>query len=97
MHSAAQQLEAADALAELWKGLLPEQELPDRAQFLTWAAMCPEETAVFALNRAARKARNQKIAGDPLDGERLGRYITGIIRNEREGRHIFNNEGRNAA
>lgn len=97
MNNAAQQLKCADNLTELWKGLFPEDQIPDRTQFLTWAGMCSEETAAFAFNRAARKARNQKQAGTPLDGNRLGRYITGIIRNEREGRHIFNNERRNIA
>jgi hypothetical protein len=96
MSNAMQQLRSADSLAELWRGLLPDYELPSREQFLTWAAMCSEDTAVFALNRAARKARNQKQTGIPLDGERLGRYVTGIICNERDGRHIFN-ERRNAA
>lgn len=86
---AAQQLTAANNLAELWRGLLPDHQQPSRAQFLTWAGMCSEETAAYALNRAARKAQRQKMAGTPMDGERLGRYITGIMRNERDGRHQF--------
>ena len=88
--NATQQLEAANNLAELWAGLLPEYQLPSKAQFLTWAQMCPEETAVYALNRAARKARKQELSGDRLGPERIGRYVTGIICNERAGRHIFN-------
>lgn len=84
MQNAAQQLRAADTLTELWKGLLPDYEAPGRAQFLTWAEMVTEETAAYAINRAARKARREVMTA-----ERLGRYITGVMKNEREGRHVF--------
>lgn len=87
--NAAQQLQTADNLAELWAGLLPDYRLPSRSQFLTWAAMCSEEVATYALNRAARKAHKQQEAGAPLDADALGRYLTGIMRNERDGRHEF--------
>lgn len=83
-YSAAKQLEAADSLTALWKGLLPDHALPSRAQFLTWAAMASEETATYAINRAARKVRRVS-----MDADRLGRYISGIVLNERDGRHIF--------
>ena len=84
--NATQQLETADNLSALWRGLLPDHELPSRGQQLTWAAMVPEATAVYALNRAANKVRRE-----PMTADRLGRYISGIIRNERAGRHMFNN------
>jgi hypothetical protein len=56
--------------------------------------MGSEELAAYALNRAARKARRAQTAGNPMDDERLGRYVSGIIRNEREGRHTFATEER---
>jgi hypothetical protein len=85
MHnSAAQQLEAANNLAELWRGLLPDYDLPSRSQFLTWAGMVPEETAAYAINRAANKVRRV-----PMNADQLGWYTTGIMLNEREGRHAF--------
>ena len=94
--AAQQQLDEASSLSELWKGLLPQYEIPSRAQFLLWAAMCPGETAVYALNRAARKAWRARMAGTPMGVEHIGRYITGIIRNERDGRHVFNTPRREA-
>lgn len=97
MSNAMQQLNTADALTELWKGLLPDYDVPSRMQFLTWASMCSEDVAAHALNRAARKAQRQQLAGEPLDSERLGRYATGVMRNERDGRHKFTSERRNAA
>ena len=88
MRSAAQQLESADNLMELWEGLFPDYALPTRTQFLNWAEMCTEQIAAYAFNRAARKAQKQKDT-DPLSPERLGRYITGIIVNQRDGKHVF--------
>lgn len=82
--SAAKQLEVAANLEALWKGLFPTHNCPDRLQFLTWASMSPEDTAVYAFNRAARKVQRES-----MDDEQLGRYISGIVRNEREGRRIF--------
>lgn len=73
------QFEVADGLAKLWKGLLPSHTLPSRSQFLQWSAMGPETLAVYALNRAARKALREGF-----DAERVGRYVTSIIRNERD-------------
>jgi hypothetical protein len=84
-----QQLRAADALTELWKGLLPDDEAPSKTQFLTWAAMCSENIAAYALNRAARKAYRLRAAGSLWTSEQLGRYVTSIMKNERDGRHIF--------
>lgn len=84
--NATQQLETADNLSALWRGLFPDHELPSRGQLLTWAAMVPEATAVYALNRAANKVRRE-----PMTADRLGRYISGVIKNERAGRHTFNN------
>jgi hypothetical protein len=46
--------------------------------------MSPEDTAVYAFNRAARKVQRE-----PMDNEQLGRYISGVMRNERDGRHVF--------
>lgn len=97
MNNAREQLKAADALTQLWTGLFPDYELPSRAQFLTWSSMCPEEIAAHAFNRAARKALRQRLSGSPLSPERLGRYISGIIVNERNNRHCFSPlEGRAA-
>lgn len=87
-NSAAQQLESADNLQELWEGLLPNITAPDRCQFLRWADLCSERVAAYAINRAARKALRQQTT-DPLDTDRLSRYVTGIIVNERENRHTF--------
>jgi hypothetical protein len=89
MFNATQQLRVADNLAQLWVGLMADYEAPSRAQFLEWAGMAPEETAVYVLNRAARKDRRERQKGLPMDSERLGRYVTGTLRNEREGRHTF--------
>ncbi len=82
--NATKQLEIANNLTELWAGLLPDYDLPNRGQFLTWAAMTSEETAAYALNRAASKVRRT-----PMTSDQLGRYVSGIMRNEREGRHVF--------
>lgn len=90
MNNAAQQLRVADNLTDLWTGLLPDYPAPTRAQFLEWAGMASEEIASHAVNRAARKARReQQQTRVPMTAERLGRYVTGIVRNEREGRHNF--------
>ncbi len=86
---ASQQLEVAANLETLWKGLFPLHACPDRLQFLTWASMSPEDTAVYAFNRGARK-----IQREPMNDEQLGRYISGIMKNEREGRYVFNNAPR---
>lgn len=88
LNSAAQQLESADNLTELWEGLLPEYNVPSRAQFLNWAEMCSEQIGAYAINRAARKAHRQKDT-DPMDGERLSRYITSIMVHERDGNRTF--------
>lgn len=84
MYNAAQQLEVAANLESLWKGLFPRNDSPGRLQFLAWASMCPEDTAVYAFNRAARKLRRELMTD-----EQLGRYITGVLKNERDGRHAF--------
>jgi hypothetical protein len=89
MMDAAQQIRAADDLMALWRVLLPEHKEPGQAQLLAWIGMHSPETAAFALNRAARKARRQQSDGTPMDSEHLGRYITGVVRNQRDGRHIF--------
>jgi hypothetical protein len=89
--NAAQQLETADNLSTLWRGLFPDHQLPSRGQLLTWAAMVPEATAVYAFNRAANKVRRE-----PMTADRLGRYISGIITNERAGRHTFVNAATSA-
>lgn len=47
------QLDFADALAELWKGLLPNADLPSRQQFLMWADLAPENIVTFAFNKVA--------------------------------------------
>jgi len=73
------QFEVADGLEKLWQGLLPNHPLPSRSQFLQWSAMGPETTAVYALNRAARKALRENFNAD-----RVGRYVTSIIRHERD-------------
>lgn len=78
-YDATRQLEVADNLAKLWAGLLPNHDVPSRSQFLQWAAMGPEATVVFAINRAARKALREGF-----DIDRIGRYVTGIIRRERD-------------
>jgi hypothetical protein len=83
--NAAKQLEIADTLTRLWEGLFPQYELPSRVQFLTWSVMTTAETAAYAFNRAARKVRHES-----MDADQLGRYVSGIMRNEREGRHKFN-------
>lgn len=95
--NATQQLETAESLTKLWRGLLPDYEPPSRVQFLTWAAMCSETIAAHALNRAARKAQRQRAAGMPMAPEQLGRYVTSVMRNERDGRHTFTNERHTAA
>jgi hypothetical protein len=82
--AAQQQLEIAANLETLWKGLFPSHDCPGRLQFLTWASMYSEETAVYAFNRACRKVQRE-----PMDDEHLGRYISGIMKNERDGRHVF--------
>lgn len=69
----------ADNLAKLWQGLLPDHQVPRRSQFLQWAAMAPETTVVYALNRAARKALREGF-----DADSVGRYVTGVIRHECE-------------
>jgi hypothetical protein len=81
---ASQQLEVAANLEVLWKGLFPNHSCPGRLQFLTWVSMSPEDTAVYAFNRAARKVQRE-----PMDEEQLGRYISGVMKNERDGRHVF--------
>ena len=86
---ASQQLEVAASLEALWKGLFPRHPCPDRLQFLTWASMSPEDTAVYAFNRAARKVQRE-----PMDNEQLGRYVSGIMKNEREGKHVFDSRSR---
>lgn len=73
------QFEVADGLTKLWKGLLPNYPIPSRSQFLQWSAMGPETTAVYVLNRAARKALRENFNAD-----RVGRYVTSIIRHERD-------------
>lgn len=88
--NATQQLKAADNLMALWQGLLPGYEAPPRSQFAMWAGMVSESDCAYALNRAARKALKQALAGQPLDSERIARYLSGIILNERAGRHKFN-------
>ena len=82
--SAAKQLEVAANLERLWAGLFTGHTLPSKRQFLTWASMSGESTLVYAFNRASRKASRE-----PMDADQLGRYISGIARNEREGRHVF--------
>jgi hypothetical protein len=82
--NATKQLELADTLTILWRGLFPDFETPAQTQFLTWAATASESTTAYAFNRARSKSRRQ-----PMTADQLGRYISGILRNEREGRHIF--------
>jgi hypothetical protein len=46
---------------------------------LQWSAMGPETTVAYAINRAARKALREGF-----DAERVGRYVTSVIRHECE-------------
>lgn len=78
-YDATRQFEVADNLTKLWSGLLPNYEVPSRSQFLQWSAMGPETTVAYAINRAARKALREGF-----DAERVGRYVTSVIRHECE-------------
>jgi len=86
--NSAEQLETADNLQELWEGLLPGFPVPLRSQFLRWTEICSDRIVTYAINRGARKALRQQET-DPMTADQLGRYITGIIVNEREGNHRF--------
>ena len=78
------QLELAANLSKLWKGLLPESEVPTQAQFLRWAGFAPEWMLVDSINRAARKMRDERSA------DRIGRYVSGILRNRVRGLESYN-------
>ena len=89
MMDATQQISAANSLMELWQGILPDYETPEKGQFLAWVGMHSPETATFAINRVGRKVRKMREAGVPMDIEHIRRYVTGVVRNQRDGRHVF--------
>lgn len=88
-YNATRQLEVAKNLEALWTGLLPDHQVPSRSQFLQWSAMAPETTVVSAINRAARKALRERF-----DADRIGRYVTGILRCERDGTSATSAKGK---
>jgi hypothetical protein len=85
------QLKSADQLVRLWRGLLPNLEVPADGQFLRWVGMRDADIAAHAINRTAKKYHKTVLQGCPMTAEAASRYVTSIIHNEMTNTRDFRN------
>jgi hypothetical protein len=92
MNTMTQQLNMADSLQQLWEGLMPAVEVPERSEFITWASMADEKILHFTVNRVARKYFKCLKENKPMTANDVQRYMTSVIFNEIHGNRKFDKQ-----
>jgi hypothetical protein len=82
--TAQQQILAASSFADLWRGLMPGQDVPPQSTFLTWAGIYTDHLVSRGVTRAASKSRKTIAEGGSMSGEDCTRYASSVMKHELE-------------
>jgi hypothetical protein len=90
----AEQMDAANQYASLWKLLMPAFESPGIDQFIFWAGRYSDALVSRGINRAAGKFRKLRNTPESMSLEDAIKYASSVMRNESLGirRHGSNSK-----